>query len=396
MHGTTGLPVAAATAVLLALGATACGGSSNSSSAPATSESGTSTIKLPAMEMLTGDVAYYGQLFMNGIQVAVDQVNASGGVNGAKLDLVKLDNASTNAQTVTLLRQYCSDDNVGLLIAPTYQTNSDAGGPVSNSCGLPTITGVGDIDPGTNPRGYMFKNTTVRQPDQISNTLRWAIDQSHANKVAQITDVSVGPYVLYRNVGTKYLKSRGVAEVAQSTNGSQGSYGPQITALRAAKPDLVVVTLQPPDAAHFIEQARGQGLTSTFVATCGCLNDPTLFANSHGAADGFLSSSPWAPPEHAATLMPTFATFVTAYEKKYGKITNPEAVYTYDSVMLAVEAIKNAGSGTDREKIKKALSAMPKFCAAMCYSSDRHGSFVTTTLYFTKLTSGGFDVVSKQ
>jgi len=378
---------AALAALSVAALASACSSSGGAAGSP-------SKVSLPVIEMLTGPVSYYGQIFMNGAEVAVEQINAAGGIGGKKIDLEKVDNASTDAQTVSLLRKYCADRSVGLLVAPTYQTNSDAGGPVSNACGLPTITGVGDIDAGTNPHGYMFKNTTVRQPDQIENTLAFALGRAPTSSVGQITDTSVGPYVLYKNVGSKYLSAKKIHEVDESANGSLGSYAPQITALKTANPGLVVVTLQPADAAHFIEQARGQGLKSTFVATCGCLSDPTVYAKSHGAAAGLITSAPWAPPEKATTLMPSFARFVAAYGKKYGAVTDPEGVYTYDSVMLAKTVIEKAGSSTDRSKLKAALQTLPRFCAAMCYRNDGHGSFVTTSLYFSALTKDGFDVLA--
>ena len=356
----------------------------------------TGDITLPAIEMLTGDVSYYGQLFMNGVELAVDQVNAEGGIDGRQVTLVQEDNASGNSQTVTLIRKYCSDDSVGILIAPTYQTNSDAGGPVSNSCGLPTVTGVGDITDGTNPDGFMFKNTTVRLPDQVNDTLEYAIAKVDATSVAQITDTSVGPYVLYQEAGSDYLKDQGIDEVGdQSVNGSLGSYGPQITALVAADPQLVVVTLQPNDAAHFIEEARDRGLDAQFVATCGCLNDPSVYENSHGAAEGFLSSSPNPPPAEAAEISPQFDAFVKAYTEKFGEFTSPEAVYTYDSALMVFEAIRQAGSSTDREKIKAALEGMTEFSGGLSYVNKGGGTFATTELYFTSLTADGFVIDDK-
>jgi branched-chain amino acid transport system substrate-binding protein len=363
------------------------GGSTNAAGTTSTPK----VVKLPAISMLTGDVSYYGQLFMHGVELAVDQINASGGINGARIELIKEDNASANPQTVTILRKYCADKSVGVLIAPTYQVNSDAGGPVSNSCGLPTVTGVGDIDPGTNPRGYMFKNTTTRQPDQVEATLKWAIAKTAAKRVAQIADEAIGPYVLYRNVGSKYLKAHGLEVSSQAVKGSPGDYGPQITALAASKPDLVVVTLLPPDAAKFIEQARGRGLKMPFVATCGCLNNPTLYKASHGAAEGFLSSSA-NPPPGQADLSPEFAKFVAAAQKKFGQLTDTELEYTYDSVKLVAAAIEKAGTATDRDKIKAALAAMPEFCAALCYKNVGKGTFATQKLYFTRLTDKGFVV----
>jgi ABC-type branched-subunit amino acid transport system substrate-binding protein len=71
-------------------------------------------------------------------------------------------------------------------------------------------------------------------------------------------------------------------------------------------------------------------------------------------------------------------------------------VSTYDSVLLAVAAVRKAGSSTDREKIKEALDEMADFCGAMCYKNNGSGSYLTTKLYLTKLSADGFRVVAER
>jgi branched-chain amino acid transport system substrate-binding protein len=372
----------------------ACGGGSDSASAGSGSSE---AIKLPSIQMLTGPVSFYGQLTMHGVELAVEQENADGGadIGGEKhkIDLIKEDNASDNTQTVNLLRKYCSDTNVGVLIGPTFNPNSDVGGPVTNQCGLPTVTGAGTVPTEkVNPRGYMFKALTI-ETDQIDATLEFAIKKLHAKRIAQITDTTDAALTGYRDENDNFLKAAGKAlgasKVADvSTSAGAGNYAPQITALSSAQPDVVLINLVTADAARFMEQARGRGLKAPFAVTWGNLNDPALFSLSHGAADGMIASAP-VQPASAATQSPKLQKFLEAYKAKFKKDADPLAIYTYDAVYLTASAMSKADSVTDRDRIKEALAQTKKFCNVLCYTNAGDGVLKTDAIYFTHLTEKG-------
>src|SRR5947209_18137079 len=84
------------------------------------------TVKVGVIEMLTGGSAFYGNAVLEGIKVAEAEINASGGINGKKVQLAVMDNASDNAQAAALTAQLASDKSITAGITPTYQTTFQA------------------------------------------------------------------------------------------------------------------------------------------------------------------------------------------------------------------------------------------------------------------------------
>src|SRR5574337_1315909 len=70
------------------------------------------TVKVGVIEMLTGGSAFYGNAVLEGIKVAEAEINASGGINGKKLELAIMDNASDNAQAAALTAQLAKDKSI--------------------------------------------------------------------------------------------------------------------------------------------------------------------------------------------------------------------------------------------------------------------------------------------
>src|SRR5438034_11669795 len=93
------------------------------------------TVKVGVIEMLTGGSAFYGNAVLEGIKVAEAEINASGGINGKKVQLAITDNASDNAQAAALSAQRASDKSIPVGITPTYQSILNA------SCALAKASG---------------------------------------------------------------------------------------------------------------------------------------------------------------------------------------------------------------------------------------------------------------
>src|SRR5947209_13148223 len=112
------------------------------------------TVKVGVIEMLTGGSAFYGNAVLEGIKVAEAEINASGGINGKKVQLAITDNASDNAQAAALKIGRASDKSIPVGITPTYQPNFNAACARANAAGFPMVSAhSAPPDPNTNPRG---------------------------------------------------------------------------------------------------------------------------------------------------------------------------------------------------------------------------------------------------
>src|SRR5262249_20097286 len=123
-------------------------------------------IQVGVIEMLTGGSGYYGQVLTDGIKLAASQINAKGGIKGQKIKLVAEDNASDDAQTVTLTRKLGGDSKNVAIIGPTYLNNLKAGQVVANQIGVPYIAGQGLLSPPG--QKWSFKDTIPFEAYQVA------------------------------------------------------------------------------------------------------------------------------------------------------------------------------------------------------------------------------------
>ncbi len=106
------------------------------------------TVKVGVIEMLTGGSAFYGNAVLEGIKVAEAEINASGGINGKKVQLAVMDNASDNAQAAALTAQLASDKSIPVGITPTYQPNFNAACARANAAGFPMVSAQAEVRDG--------------------------------------------------------------------------------------------------------------------------------------------------------------------------------------------------------------------------------------------------------
>src|SRR5206468_7802931 len=135
--------VAAVIAVLLA----GCGGTP--STQPSASTGPKADIKVGLAISLTGAANIYGPSQQNGAKLAMDQINAAGGVDGAKIALVVEDDASARDQGITVFRKLINEDKVAAILGPTLSGVAAGAHPVAKQAGIPAIalsnTGVGIV-----------------------------------------------------------------------------------------------------------------------------------------------------------------------------------------------------------------------------------------------------------
>ena len=355
---------------------------SSTSAAPAAG-----TITINGSEMLSGVGATYGKAVTNGILVAVDYVNAHGGILGKQVHLNIEDNASSSPQTVNLVRKFVQDKNNGIIISPTYDLNWFPACAVANQAGIPLITAQSSPpNASQNPKGYCY---TVTSP--IAEQTTAAIDriaQKLGKKRFALVHDQGNPYqTTYDKIMAAYIKKSGYTLTSSEAVQTEATdYSAQITKMIQSKPDIVIPNLTTEDAARFIQQARARGLKAIFFSPDTNLTSSRIYALSNGAAEGLIVAN-----NQSEGAIPTYAAFVRLYTKKFGKVEDPSySGYGYDAFVILAKAINKAGTATDREKIKATLESMKSVCASICYQYNGQGAFLTKRLFYVKLTKNGW------
>lgn len=311
-------------------------------------------LKFGVAEALSGGAAQYGVAIRNGFQLAAEEINAKGGINGNKIVLVIEDEQGKKEEAINVIKKLVFQDKVLMIFGPTLSNSFFAGGPVANAAKTPifgtsvTANGITDIGP------YVFRNS-VMESDVLPVTVDTAIKHYKLKKVAVIYGnddaFTKSGYDVFKSV----LAERQLPVTTTETYvKGDVDFKAQLTKIKATEPDAIVCPCLAEEAANIMTQARGLGIKAPFIGGNG-FNSPKLFEISKLAGEGTLVGSPWSNTNPA----PANKAFVAAYVKKYNAEPNQFAAQSYDALHIAAAALKDVKlSGelaADREALKNAL-----------------------------------------
>jgi branched-chain amino acid transport system substrate-binding protein len=311
-------------------------------------------LRIGVAEALTGGAAQYGVSARNGIQLAAEEINARGGVNGSPLQLVVEDEQGKKEEAINVFKKLIFQDKVLMIFGPTLSNSMFAAGPVTNAAKVVafgtsnTANGITDIGP------WIFRNS-VMESDVLPVTVASAVRHYGIKKVAVI----YGNDDAFTKSGYDVFKSV-LAEqkipVTSTETYVKGDvdFKAQLTKIKAGNPDAIVCSCLAEEAANIILQSRALGLKLPFIGGNG-FNSPKLFDISRLAGDGTFIGSPWSNANPA----PVNQSFVAAYKKKYGTEPNQFAAQAYDAMNIVAAVLKSAklsgNLAADRQALRDAL-----------------------------------------
>ena len=313
-------------------------------------------IKIGIAEALTGGAAQYGVAIRNGFQLAADEINAKGGVNGNKIQLVIEDEQGKKEEGITVFKKLIFQDKVLMIFGPTLSNSMFAAGPSANAAKVVafatsnTANGITDIGP------YIFRNS-VMESDVLPVTVATAVKHYGIKKVAVMYGNDDAFTKSGYDVFKKVLEDQKIPVTTTETYvKGDVDFKAQLTKIKAGGPDAVVCSCLAEEAANIIVQARGLGLKAPFIGGNG-FNSPKMFEVSKLAGEGTFVGSPWANTNPA----PVNQHFVAAYKQKYGSEPNQFSAQGYDALYIATEALKTVKLSGNIEADRQALrDALPK------------------------------------
>jgi len=333
-------------AVMMMSTFTACGGGSDTST-----DGGDKVLFIGGSGPLTGDYATYGISVKQGAELAMEELNAAGGVNGYTLKVVVEDDQADPQQAVQAYATLM-DDGMDVSL----------GGTTSGACIAVTEEAKKDGILMLTPSGSQLECT------QYDNCFRVCFEDSNQGLYAAdfIKDNNVGTKVaiLYEksNDYSNGLKESFVAQAAVNgleivceeafTNQSNTDFSVQLQAVKNSGADLLFLPLYAQEAAYVLTQAASIGLDVTFF---GCDGLDGIFekigTENLPLTEGVMLLTPFAAD---STTEPT-ASFTKAYKAKYGATPDQFAADAYDAVYAIVEAFKHAGVNPDEEGFNEAM-----------------------------------------
>ncbi len=323
--------------------------------APLAGRAAEEPIKIGEIGPLTGKEAAFGQQAHRGILMAIDEINANGGVLGRPLAIIAEDNQSKPGDSATVAKKLVSREKVVALVCTGTSSNCLEVAPLAQNAKIPFVATTATAPEVTAKRNYVFRACFI-DPFQGNVLAKFATQSLKAKRVALLTSVSSSYSVGLSKVFRERLTGLG-GEIILEQKYSEGDkdFRAQLTAIKAGHPDAIAVTGFYTEAALICKQARDLGITVPFFGGDGW-EAPELIEIGGKAVEGTYYASHYS----SGSTEPAVKTFVEKYRARFGETPDSMAPLAYDAVRIIAEAITRAGT-TDGAKLRDALAATKDF-----------------------------------
>ena len=336
---------------------------------------------------LTGGSASFGQSSHKGTALAIDEINAAGGVLGKKLKLITEDDQSQAGQPATIVRKLISQDKAVAILGEVASSKSLEAAPICQQNKIPMISPASTNPKVTEVGDYIFRVCFI---DPFQGTVMSKFAQSKGWKnIAVLTDVKQDYSVGLAEFFIKDFKESG-GQIVKEQKYSTGDkdFKPQLTSIKAAKPDALFVPGYYAEVSLIAKQARLLGIKAPLLGGDGWVGD-SLLKVAGNALDGSFFSCHFSSDDKS----PVVQGFVEKFKAKYnGETPDDMAALGYDSAMILVDAIKRAGS-TEPEKLRETIAATKDHQGITGkITLDQHRNANKPAVILT-IGNGGFDFV---
>jgi branched-chain amino acid transport system substrate-binding protein len=316
-------------------------------------------IRVGEYASLTGKEASWGQSSHQGIAMALEQINAAGGVLGRRLELLTEDNQTVPGQSATAAKKLISRDKVVALLGEVSSGRSLEAAPICQANRIPMIAPASTNPKVTQVGDYIFRVCFI---DSFQGTVmaRFAGGDLKARRVALISSVSNAYSVgLARIFRERFVAGGGAIPAEQKYAEGDKDFRAQLTAIRAAGCDAVFVPGYYTEAALIVRQARELGMAMPFLGGDGWVSDELLLIGGD-AMNGCYYSTHFSPQN----VSPEVRRFVEHYRARWsGATPDAFAALGYDAAGVLVDAIRRAGS-TEGPRVRDALARTRAFSGA--------------------------------
>ena len=324
------------------------------------------TIKLGVIAPLTGPASEYGTATQQGLDLAVEEINAQRGITGREIELVYEDGKCESKTSLSALQKLSSADNIKIIIGTICSSVNLAYAPVVQENNILVISSGAS-------------NYKIADYDNIFRT--WPSDALQGKFLAKYAYENLG----LRKVGVIYINNdygKGQQEVFQkeferlggeiialeAVPESASDVRTQLLKLKAEKHDGVLLAVYAREAGITLKQAKELGFKTLFFGGDG-LHDPSLFEIAGDATEGLIASIGSVPSSSERTR------FLNAFETVYSGKPRLTADAAYDIPYLLREAMKTCKEN-DVNCIKKALIEIKYKGASGMIDFDENGDLV--------------------
>ncbi len=342
----------------------------------------------------TGDAAAPCMEIFNSAQIAVNEWNAKGGIQGVKIEHIMGDDAMDPAQGINVAHKFVADELMYGVIGPPMSHIAQATLKVYASADMPQIT-TSASKPDLTEQGYKnFFRVNARNDAHGWNCALFIKKYLKAKRVAILNEKVAYCENLAKET-IKGLKKLGITDIAQETIvGGAKDYSAVLTKVKAFKPDVIFfIATTAPDNAIGVRQAKELGIDAVFFGSEGARDKKDYIQAAEGAAEGSYVYH-FAPDVYA---IPAAANYVKTFEAKYGSISGfgPPA---YEAMNILLTAVDKAAADGDitRQEVVKYLHETKNYNGILGFpvTFDSKGDLEGGATYFFQVSGDDFKQVA--
>lgn len=373
---------------LLSAGVLVLSACSGSSSGGGNGDGGEGAIPLGYTATLSGDFASYGLEMREGVDLAIEEINADGGVLGRDLTTDVVDDEGKPANGPVVAQEFCDNADIPAVLGFSFSSVALSGLPVYTQCGLPVVASA-VTSPELSGASDIFFRTVFTDAYQGSEAAKFWVEHRGVKNVA----------VLYQQddygKGVADAFSKALEEAGGTVTSSQAyqlgtvNFGSTVGTALKGSPDAIFIGGFYTEAGKIVNQIRDAGSDLPIFTSDGSAS-PVFLELAGANADGVELYSAFSASDSRAEA----SGFVTAFTAKYDKEPSSWAALAYDATYVVAQAIEAAGE-TDRSKVAEAIRNTSEFAGVSGpITFDADGNRVGA-LTFQRVEDGKFVVITE-
>lgn len=304
---------------------------------------------------LSGRTSSFGQSTKNGVEMAADEINKAGGINGRTIQIITEDDQGEPNKAATVVTKLINQDKVHAILGEVASSNSLAAAPKAQEAKVPMISPSSTNPAVTQVGDYIFRVCFI-DPFQGEVMAKFSANNLKAKRAAILydfnSDYSRGLFQFFKR---SFTSLGGQIVTEQSYTQGDRDFSGQLTAIRAVNPDVIYVPGYYGEVGVISNQAKQLGIKAPLLGGDGW-DAPQLWELGGASLNGNYISNHYSVDDPS----PAIQKFVADYKSRFNILPDALAALGYDSMKVLADAIKRAGT-TESGKLRDAIAQTKDF-----------------------------------
>lgn len=309
-------------------------------------------IKIGFFAPLTGNLANFGERFRESVQLFEEQVNAAGGIEGRKIEVIYEDDRNSPKEAASIAQKFANTPGLVFAVGSFSTTASLAAAPILTEAKIPQISPSSSHPDFPKFSPYQFRQN-IRQDKLAPLHAELVLEKLKGKKIA-IPFFQDDWGQITANLTKAAIEQRGGEVVLiEPIAPNARDFRPLVSKIKALNPDVIFLPVHYQEASAFVQQLRQAGVT-TPIGAPDPLSNPKFLELAGKDAEGILLYTTFFPDA------PKVKAYVDAYKAKYNRLPDQYSALAYDSIAVGVNAIRNVlktGKPLTGENVRDAIAS---------------------------------------